>query len=142
MIAAVVLVLLTGLVGVFVPRRHRFAVWCGVILAGVIPWFGWVGHPHWSRILWVPQIPPVPLRDAVVNVLLYVPFGYFFVAPAGAAMRRPLWGIACAVAFSVVTEATQIYSHGRFPSMGDVMTNTLGACIGAAAAALIWRPRR
>lgn len=117
-------------------------VWCCIILGGVIPWFSWVGHPHWARILWVPQFPPVALRDVVVNVLLYVPFGYFFVAPSGAAMRRPVWGVVFALLFSVVTEATQIYSHGRFPSMGDVATNTLGACIGVVAASLIWRPRR
>ena len=43
------------------------------------PWYGVVREPQWSRVTWIPfhgaEDKP---RDMVVNVLLFVPFGWSF----------------------------------------------------------------
>lgn len=86
-------------------------------------------HPHWMRIRWVPFVsPPVGAADVIANVLLYVPFGYF----AGRFFRDRRWvtGIVGAALLSCSTEMTQVFGHGRFPSVQDLSMNVLGAAIG------------
>jgi VanZ family protein len=38
--------------------------------------------------------------------------------------------VAAATGLSLVTEATQVYSHSRVPSMTDVVCNAAGAWVG------------
>lgn len=109
-------------------------VWLAVIVACVAPWIGWQDHSHWQRIGWVPfASPPVRVRDIVINTALYVPFGLFCHRAL-----QPHWSsrtgfvMVWAFALSVVTEASQIYSHGRFPSATDVLMNVVGAGLGVA----------
>jgi glycopeptide antibiotics resistance protein len=129
LIVPLVLVLLAVRVA---PPRLRLLFWIAVIVIGVVPWFSATGHAHWPRIGWVPfSSPPIRVRDIVVNAALYVPFGVFWRRPG----HRPVWRHAAGVAagafcLSVVTELTQVYSHGRFPSMTDVTMNTVGAWAG------------
>ncbi len=74
--------------------------------------------------------------DGLLNVLLFVPFGW-------AASRG--WGAWVAVlagfALSGSIEALQGGIAGRFSTAGDVVFNTLGAVLGAAAAAWVARGR-
>lgn len=119
-------------------RRARvaLALWIGVILFVVTPWYGIRDHSHWANVQWIPFVsPPVRLRDIVANTLFYVPFGYFYVR----AMRRgEVWhAVATALLLSAMTELTQVYSHGRFPSTTDLLCNSTGAYFGA-----IWAARR
>ena len=87
-------------------------------------------HSHWSRVQWIPFVtPPIKLIDIVVNILLYMPFGYWFVR-AGGRQRTGLAAV-CAAALSLVTEWTQLYSHSRFPSLTDVTNNIIGSALGA-----------
>ena len=72
--------------------------------------------------------PPVKLVDIVLNVALYVPFGYWFTRWVG--RRRTGLAVASAGALSLLTEWTQLYSHSRFPSLTDVTCNVLGAVVG------------
>ena len=85
--------------------------------------------------------PPIKIRDVAVNLLLYAPWGYF---GARALRSRPpsllrSFGetgspwivVALAAVLSLATEASQLYSHGRFPSATDLTCNILGACAGA-----------
>jgi len=115
-----------------VVARLAFVGWVTVIVLAVVPWSSWQDHSHWPRVGWIPfASPPIRARDIVVNTLLYVPFGLF----CRRAWGRPLalsWGWIAALAFllSLATEATQIYSHGRFPSATDVTTNVAGALLG------------
>ena len=106
-----------------------FALWTGLIVLLVAPWTMYVNHTHWQRVAWIPFAPPIKIRDIVVNLLLYVPWGYF----GARAMRSgSLWiVVALAAVLSLVTEASQLYSHGRFPSATDLTCNILGACAGA-----------
>jgi VanZ family protein len=95
----------------------------------VVPWRSLQSHPHWARIRWVPFVsPPVRAVDILGNILLYVPFGYF--ACLHSRRHAWLWGVAGAALLSGTTEVTQIFSHGRFPSLQDVLMNVLGAVLG------------
>lgn len=102
-----------------------------------MPWGSYQPHPHWSRVVWVPFTTPPPLTvpDVLLNVVLYAPFGWLS-ARRGAKgrARAAAWAVFWAVVLSAATEATQVYSHGRFPSMTDVTLNAAGALGGALAA--------
>lgn len=107
----------------------RLAAWIGIIVLVVVPWGSYEPHPHWARVVWIPLSTPPALTvwDVGINLLLYGPFGYFFVrARPGRAWRV----VAAAALLSAVTELTQVYSHGRFPSATDVLLNTVGAWAG------------
>lgn len=127
----------------FAPARWRAGLWTVVILACVVPWTGWVGHEHWAKVNWVPfsTAPgPLRLRDLWVNLLLYVPLGWFLAAgQRSTGWIVPAAGVVSAV-LSLLTEWTQVYAHGRFPTMTDVAMNTIGGLVGAALASRINRP--
>jgi hypothetical protein len=107
-----------------------FVVWSAVIVAATVPWTDLVGHTHWRKVQWLPFLsPPVKVIDVIVNVLLYVPFGYAWVRASP--IRARLWhGAAVACALSVAVEWSQLYSHSRFPSVQDVLCNVCGAWVG------------
>jgi glycopeptide antibiotics resistance protein len=111
--------------------RIRFGLWCAVILAATIPWTSLVDHTHWEKVQWVPfRSPPIKLFDVVVNVLLYVPFGYQFVR-AFPTRARAWHVVALAGVLSFAIEASQLYSHSRFPSVQDLLCNVAGSWVGA-----------
>jgi hypothetical protein len=117
-----------------VVKRARWwlAGWAGVIVLVVCPWTSFQAHSHWEKIAWVPFLSPDDkLRDIVVNVLLYIPGGYFGARAIRDGARRIWIAMAFAAALSLVTEASQLYSHGRFPSATDFTCNVLGAFAGA-----------
>ena len=120
------------------PRRARiaFALWVGVIIFVVVPWYRIQDHSHWAGVQWIP-VPPFRLRDMVANTLFYIPFGYLGLR----AIDRRVWRVVVLAALvSLLTEFSQVYSHGRFPSATDLVCNTLGAWVGALWAD--WRIRR
>jgi VanZ family protein len=70
--------------------------------------------------------------DLILNVILYLPLGFFTVQ---AVRGRPLSRLALAtllgIALSVSMEVTQFYDHGRVSEMTDVYANGAGALLGA-----------
>lgn len=103
------------------------------LLAGFVadyPWGDWVGHTHWANVGWVPYYSwPVRPFDILQNLLLFAPAG---VSSALAFRRRPALAAALLtlpVAFA--GEATQLYSHARFPSATDLVNNVVGAALAA-----------
>jgi glycopeptide antibiotics resistance protein len=113
-------------------------LWTGAILVAVVPW-DLQNHTHWAKVCWIPFVtPPVKTSDIVANLLLYLPWGFCF-ARRRAAPVRIGWVVAYAAALSIATEATQLFSHTRFPSATDVTCNVAGAWLGAVIAAVIRR---
>jgi glycopeptide antibiotics resistance protein len=107
------------------------ACWTAAIVIAVVPMGRYRERPDWQQIAWIPFVSwPVTFSDIVRNVLLYVPFGYLqaraLVYPTA---RRAL---AHTAALSAGTEATQVYSRGRYPSATDVVCNVIGAMMGFA----------
>lgn len=73
--------------------------------------------------------------EVVANVVLFVPVG-LLVALAWTRLR--LWQVvAIGAAMSVVIETAQGVMPSRFPTVSDVIANTLGTFIGAAIVAII-----
>ena len=66
-------------------------------------------------------------RDALANVLLFLPVGFLFCLGQGSLRGAFLLG----AAISAGIEAGQFFIPGRTPSLVDVAMNTLGAGIGA-----------
>jgi glycopeptide antibiotics resistance protein len=120
----------------FTDIRRRTAtlaallVWILFIVAIVVPWSNLQDHTHWGKVAWIPFVsPPIKLTDIIDNALLYVPLGYWY----RRLFRGPValcLGVALAAMLSVSTEASQLFSHWRFPSATDVTMNLLGACGG------------
>ncbi len=101
-----------------------------LIVLAVFPWGDFQGHTHWAKVGWIPFVSrPVRLSDIVANVLLFMPFG------AAVALNTRRSAVAMATiggaALSFLGETTQLYSHARFPSATDLVTNTVGAAIAA-----------
>jgi VanZ family protein len=70
--------------------------------------------------------------DAVMNVVMFVPLGFIY------RLSRPratgaVWvgALLLGAALSGLVEAAQFFTPDRFPSVSDLVTNTLGAGIGA-----------
>jgi VanZ family protein len=80
----------------------------------------------------------VSIPDEVQNVLLFLPFGALGVLAGRAgrrsSIRRLLFVTALALALSVTVETLQLFSADRVTSVGDVLTNVVGALLGGLAA--------
>ena len=111
-------------------------VWVVLVLVLCsVPW--WVESPRWARVRWIPLLdvirgPYWVLRDAIVNFLLYMPLGVAYARLRAVAGVRPMWEAALlGLSLSMTCELYQVFSPVRFPSMTDVLTNTIGAFSGA-----------
>lgn len=136
--------------------RSAWIAWTLLVIAiTTFPWSNVVGHPHWDRVAWSPARDGYAnLPDTVLNVMLFLPYGWLGVrALAGARRRdRPEVGqslpagdrpgprstaltavfvVALGVTLSIAAEAVQLYSHDRYSSMTDVIANACGAVLGA-----------
>jgi glycopeptide antibiotics resistance protein len=141
-VAAVALVAVACGIVLVVPARYRLGAWTLVIVAAVVPWASPTDHAHWDRIEWIPFAHFQRPRDVLLNLLLYVPVGWFIVGQARDGRRGLAWATGYAFALSAVTEFTQIFSHGRFPTASDLLVNTAGAIIGALIASRVGRRGR
>jgi glycopeptide antibiotics resistance protein len=125
--------------------RLRLALWIALIVTVVVPWGRFIDHPHWDRVQWVPFItPPVKLFDVVANAFFYVPYGYWYTQQRQGTRYALTVAMVSAFAVSLCTEATQLFSQRRFPSLTDVASNMAGAYVGAQWAlrrARSWRRR-
>ena len=120
-----------------IASRVRLVFWfwlAVVIFFTTLPW-RFVGHAHWNAIDWMPFLGPSSgagawYRDAPLNFLLFVPLGLLAYRPkTGHGFRSAVLIGLCA---SVAAEFFQVFSHGRFPSVNDVIVNVAGAAVGAA----------
>ena len=117
----------------------RFLLWVALILLIVVPWTSFVGHAEGHQVGWIPFVtPPIRTRDVFANILLYVPFGYWY--PRRRTRTSIVEATFWALLLSLGTETAQLFSHGRFTSATDVVCNTLGAAAGVVIVSL--RQRR
>lgn len=80
-----------------------------------------------------------PVLEFIANIALFVPFGAL-VAMAWPSLQA--WKvIAAGAATSIVIELVQIALPTRFPTVSDVIANTLGAAVGFAVVAMLRRRR-
>jgi VanZ family protein len=114
-----------------------------IIYGSLYPWhFRWTPGAQPFHILmhaWPREFGRFELRDAVENVLLYMPLGW--AAFLTLARRRSRWVAAVAAAaggfaLSTSMELLQVYVPTRAPSLADVAANSAGTLVGVAAALL------
>jgi glycopeptide antibiotics resistance protein len=102
------------------------------------PW--WVESPQWGRVRWVPLLdvlrsPHWLLRDAIANCFLYMPLGFAYArVRVVSAVTLMCEAALVGLLLSVTCELYQVFSPVRFPSMTDVLINTVGALAGASIA--------
>jgi len=119
-----------------------------IVYGSLYPWhfdFDRSGaNPLWVLLhAWPRGIDRFVLRDAAINLLLYVPLGMAaFLAAARRHGRLVAFDAALlmALGLSASMEMLQIYDPGRTCSLFDVFCNVSGAAAGAVAA-LVFRPR-
>jgi len=123
-----------------------------IVAATTMPWsMYYVGHSHWAHVEWVPFSRTVRPDDFLLNILLFLPFGFSAYVcgvagreqmsssrdassggSSGSSGRRRLQGVVlAAILLSVGVELFQVYCHGRLPTTSDVISNALGAYLGA-----------
>lgn len=78
--------------------------------------------------------------ERLANVAMFVPFGFLSALLCG---RRWWLAVVVGAAYSCLIEGTQatILAASRVADVGDLITNTLGAAIGAALAVAVLRVR-
>lgn len=123
-----------------VPRVALIATIILVLLLTTWPVHPFVGHAHWHMVEWVPFSRVVSVRDLVANVALFMPLG---LAVAWSARRaRRATAVIVGLALSLFAEVYQVYCHDAFPTVTDLLANTLGAWLGAAWAVALARRNR
>ena len=76
--------------------------------------------------------------EAVANIVMFVPFGVL----VGLLLRRPWWGVVLlGCGTSVLIETVQRWLPTRYPTVQDVVMNTLGTVVGVGVLALVLRER-
>jgi glycopeptide antibiotics resistance protein len=99
-----------------------------LVLAAGFPWGDLAGHTHWSRVNWIPFAARLRPFDVGGNLLLCAPLGIV----AGREFRQGVLAAgAMALVLSLFVEASQLFSHLRFPSATDVCCNVAGAIVAA-----------
>ncbi|MBV8666608.1 MAG: VanZ family protein [Burkholderiaceae bacterium] len=112
-----------------------------IVYASWYPFSGWrdLGVPAFAY-LWAPLPHYWTWFDVSINVLGYIPFGMFLVCAMYPHIRGPRAGLlsaVCGIFVSASMEAVQTFLPSRVASNLDLLTNGIGACIGAFAAVLL-----
>ena len=134
-------------------RSPAFAFFCAyaffVVYGTLLP-FQFISerallHDRWNYINWNPFVlvtgEATPIADVVSNIAFFIPLGFIGVHGQ---RRRSLWTAVgrCVLAgfvLSVAVEVLQYFTPSRNPSTSDVLTNTIGAFLGALLAACFRR---
>lgn len=127
-------------------RRLLFLIVALIVYGCLYPWhfdFGTPKHPLAVLLdSWPPPWDIFALRDAAINVLLYLPFGAaaLWVFERRYSRRASIVPVLLsAVALSASLEMMQVYVPSRTCSLFDVLCNLLGAAAGVAVA-LVYHP--
>jgi glycopeptide antibiotics resistance protein len=100
-----------------------------------LDWRRFLSETH--RINWLPLggEPGNPMiADIIQNILLFIPFGFlgYFSLIYKSSLANKIKIVLAGAALSASVEFLQIFSPQRFPSLSDVIFNTLGTAVGLA----------
>jgi glycopeptide antibiotics resistance protein len=120
-----------------VPSRYLLVA--SLYLALLLPWLvtdlGWHPHPRAYLLEFRLASPARLAGDAIFNVAMFVPFGWLLargIEDLGASARARLVVVAAAcAALSLTVETVQFFLVSRYSSVIDILTNTVGAAVGA-----------
>lgn len=106
-----------------------------VVYGTLYPFSGWVeAKGGWLGFLVLPAGRQINVGDVLVNVLAYLPLGFFLVRLLSRRLR-PLGAIAlttlCGASLSFCVEFLQQFLPARVSSVVDLFTNSTGALLGA-----------
>lgn len=94
---------------------------------------------EWEITTWISW------EDSLANILLFVPFGFFFrlILPREKS-SAVIWAGLAGLTFSLLVETAQLFLPGRYSAPADVVTNGAGALAGALVTQLLlkWFPKR
>ncbi len=114
-----------------------------IIYASLFPFEGWRMSTGASMLQWL-ALPWPTWRvrfDEIANLLAYVPLGALATVVllrwGNGTVAAALWAVAIAALGSYGIEVTQGFLPTRVPSLKDTAFNTVGAAIGASAAAVL-----
>lgn len=126
------------------PYRWLLMGWiCVVMIVTTYPWTRMVPSIQWHRINWIPfHGVPILFGDIFLNVLLFMPIGFFLVCTWRDAneTRGLALVIVSSFGLSLGVEVIQGFSLVRFPSVTDVICNVVGGAGGGLAG--VWWGRR
>lgn len=95
---------------------------------------------HWLSREGLPLIPSYVGVNIVANVAMFLPFGILLMV---AFRRMRVWSVTLiGFAASGLIEGVQLFLPTRDSSIADLLTNTLGALLGALLVAVVRRMRR
>jgi VanZ family protein len=110
-----------------------------ILYASLSPFSGWRDPGQNAlRFLVEPWPRYVAVFDLAVNVLAYVPFAFLVTAslvPGHRPLSAGIAGLLAGIALSFTMECAQAYLPGRVANRLDLLTNALGAALGALIAA-------
>lgn len=122
----------------------RVSLFCYLVLIVYGSWYPFSGWQDRGLSPLVLLFAPFPhywtLFDLVTNVLAYLPFGVLAVFALYPHVRRLPAGLLASIAgclLSGAMEAGQTLLANRIPSNLDLLTNSVGTCIGAALGVLL-----
>jgi VanZ like family len=126
-------------------RSHRLAsrraaavalAWAGLILVVTLRPFS--PDPSHFKYLFCFTCGRWGVTMAVLNSLMFLPLG----VALWKSFERPWPVLATTILLSVGIELGQAFVPGRFPSLGDILFNTLGGCLGLGIGMLLSRASR
>jgi glycopeptide antibiotics resistance protein len=111
-----------------------------IVMVTTVPWSDFHVQFDQRRLNWIAWLPFHGARwskrwalDIVINLFLFIPFSYLFLrSQVRDGMQGLITVMAATVLLSVAIEYAQVFNTSRVPSMGDVATNIIGACMGVA----------
>lgn len=65
----------------------------------------------------------------LLNIILFIPFGFFSAIVFEKLREKLIYGVLIGLIFSVIIEFLQTF-NGRYGSLQDILTNTIGTFIG------------
>lgn len=118
---------------------HYLALIYGLAIAyaSLQPFAPWLAPERGTPFfLFAPWPPRWTRADTIVNLVAYIPFGFFLALAAHGRAASGRLGIAFAqgLLLSFALESLQMFLPSRVASLVDLMTNTAGTLLGAALA--------